>query len=72
MSSFFTAVHDLHGGFKKEDGSWLGYDLSYIKNELVEEQRISGLMYADDIVLMADDRIGMQGLMDIWVGSDAP
>ena len=52
---------------RKLEGTWLGFDLSYIEKGQVVQQRIAGLMYADDIVLIANDRIGMQGLMVICI-----
>lgn len=59
VSCLSTCVHGVHGRVRKEA------DLSYIKNEHVVKQRVPGLIYADVLLLMADNRIGMQGWMYI-------
>ena len=45
-------------GETRKEWSWL--DLSYYRHGEKIEQSIPGLMYADDIVLMADNRMDLQ------------
>lgn len=56
---------------RKLEGSMLGLDLSYMKNGQGVEQRVPGIIHADDILLLADNPINMQGFMDTC-GEDAP
>uniref|UniRef100_A0A6G5AAH8 Putative tick transposon n=1 Tax=Rhipicephalus microplus TaxID=6941 RepID=A0A6G5AAH8_RHIMP len=49
----------------KLEGSGLGFNLSFVKQGKLIEQALPALMYADDIVLMADNKEDLQRLMDI-------
>nr|XP_050025368.2 uncharacterized protein LOC126520614 [Dermacentor andersoni] len=55
----------LQGLEAKIQQSGLGFNLSFFKQGKLIEQSLPGLMYADDIVLMADNAEDMQELMDI-------
>ena len=55
----------LQGLEKKFERSGLGFKLSYFKQGEWIKQSLPGLMYADDIVLMADSKEDLQRLMDI-------
>ena len=55
----------LQGLEAKLEGSRLGFSLSFAKQGKHVEQSLPALMYADDIVLMADNKEDLQGLIDI-------
>ena len=55
----------LQGLESKIESSGLGFNLSFLKQGECIQQSLPGLMYADDIVLMADNREDLQRLMDI-------
>lgn len=55
----------LQGLEKKLERSGLGFNLSFFKQGEWIKQSLPGLMYADDIVLMADSKEDLQELMDI-------
>lgn len=55
----------LQGLENKLERSGFGFNLSFIKQGEWIKQSLPGLMYADDIVLMADNKEDLQKLMDI-------
>ncbi|MDJ1305866.1 MAG: reverse transcriptase domain-containing protein, partial [Candidatus Midichloria sp.] len=55
----------LRGLEDRLEKSGLGFDLSYSKQGQNIQQSLPGMMYADDIVLMASNRIDLQELMNI-------
>lgn len=55
----------IRGMERRLEESGLGFDLSHRSNGVLVEQRIPGLMYADDIVLLADNAEELQKLADI-------
>ena len=50
---------------RRLEGSKIGFDLSHSRGGQIVEQSIPGLMYADDIVLLADNAVDLQRLADI-------
>ena len=55
----------LQGLESSLERSGLGFNLSFFKQGEWIEQLLPGMMYADDIVLMADNKEDLQGLLDI-------
>uniref|UniRef100_A0A6G5A9Y0 Putative tick transposon n=1 Tax=Rhipicephalus microplus TaxID=6941 RepID=A0A6G5A9Y0_RHIMP len=54
----------LQGLEAKLEGSGLGFNLSFVKQGKLIEQALPALMYADDILLMADNKEDLQRLVD--------
>ena len=50
---------------RRLENSELGFDLSYMRNGQMVQQKVPGLMYADDIVRLADNKKDLQILANI-------